>query len=166
MDMNTHIGSPAFKNVYRCECFDSAGNLKWVEERENLVTNAGLDDVLDKYFKGSAYTASHFVGLKEAGAIAAGDTLASHVGWLENTAYTGNRQALTLGAVSGQSVDNSASQASFTFTGAATIAGVFIATVASGTVGVLYGAVDFGASRSVALNDVLNVTCTLTQASA
>jgi len=160
------IDGIAFHNTYRVECFDAQGNLKWVEETHNLVVNAGLNDVLDKYFKGSTYTAAWYVGLKGTGTIAAGDTLASHAGWTEITAYTGDRKALTLGSVSGQSVDNSASKAVFAINGSATVYGAFLATVATGTSGTLYGAADFSGSRAVENGDTLNVTVTLTAASA
>lgn len=155
-----------FRNTYKFECFDKHGNLKWVEEVRNLVTNEGLNDLLNKYLKGSTYTAAWYVGLKGTGTIAAGDTLASHAGWSEITDYSGNRQALTLGTVSSQSVDNSASKAVFTFTGSASVYGGFVASASTGTSGTLYGAADFGTSRSVVASDVLNVTVTLTAASA
>lgn len=158
-----------FKNVYKVECFDKHGNLKWFEETPNTVVNVGLDDVLDKYLKGSTYTAAFYVGLKGTGSIAAGDTMASHAGWSEITAYTESvRQTLTLGTVSSQSVDNSASKATFSINGTATVAGAFIVTDSTkgGTSGTLYGAADFSASRNVENGDTLNVTCTLTAASA
>lgn len=154
----------AMTSVYRFECFGADGELKWVEEVENLVVNAGLNDLLDKYFKGSSYTAAFYVGLKGTGTIAAADTLASHSGWTESSAYTGNRKALTLGSVASQSVNNSGSPASFAINGTATIAGAFVCTAATGTSGVLYGAADFGSSRSVIDGDTINVTVTLTAA--
>lgn len=157
---------PIMTSVYRFECFDRDGNLKWVEEVKNLVTNEGLNDLLSKYFKGSTYTAAFYVGLKGAGTIAAGDTLASHAGWTEVTDYSGNRKALTLGSVASQSVDNSASKASFAINATVTAAGGFIATVDTGTSGVLYGAANFGTSRDLINGDTLNVQATLTAASA
>ncbi len=162
------IGGPAMRSLYRVECLDAEGRIKWVEEVENLVVNAGLDDLLDKYFKGSSYSAGFFVGLKNTGTVAAADTMASHGGWTENTTYSnGTRPALTLGSVSGQSVDNAAAKASFTINGSTTIFGAFVATNSTkgGTTGTLYGAADFAASRAVINGDTLNVTVTLTAAS-
>ena len=164
--MDTLSNRVVVKNTYLFECFDKDGNLKWREEVPNLVTNAGLNDLLDKYLKGSSYTAAFYVGLKGSGSAAAANTLASHSGWSEITAYSGNRKALTLGSVSSQSVDNSASKASFAINGSATVAGAFVATASSGTSGTLYGVADFGASRSVENGDTLNVTVTLTAATA
>lgn len=134
---------PAPFAVYDFECFGPDGKIKWRERTRNLVTNAGKDDLLDKYFKGSSYTAAWYLGLKGTGSVAAGDTLASHAGWSEVTPYTGNRKTLSFGSVSGQTLVTSA--ASFAITGTATVAGGFIASVNSGTSGLLYSASDFSA---------------------
>lgn len=155
------------RNFYKVECFDSKGKLKWVEEVENIIVNEGLDEILDKFYKGSSYTAAHYVGLTDGTpTIAAGDTMSSHAGWAEVVAYSeSNRQTLTLGAVSSQSVDNSASKASYSINGTATIGGLFLTTnnTKSGTTGILIGAVAFtGGDKSVANGDTLNVTVTLT----
>lgn len=154
-------------NYYHFECF-RAGKKIWEEHVKNLIVTEGLNDILTKYFKGSAYTAAWYVGLVDnAGwtAFAAGDTLAVNAGWDEFTTYSGTRKALTLGTPSGGSVDNSASKASFTITTGGTIKGAFICTVTSGTSGILYGEGAFTATRTVAIDDVLNVTITLTSAS-
>lgn len=157
-------------NVWTFECRAPDGGLRWLERVPNLVTNEGLDDVLGKYLKGSGYTAAWYVGLKGSGAAAAGDTLASHAGWSEISDYAygspSTRPPLTLGSVSSQSVDNSASPASFAINGTATVAGGFIASVNTGTSGVLYAVADFSSSRDVENGDTLNVTATLTAASA
>lgn len=160
------IGTVTPSTLYEVVCYGADGQEKWRECVPNLVVNVGLDDLLDKYFKGSTYTAAWHVGLKGAGTIAAGDTMASHAGWAEITAYTGDRKSLVLGTVASQSVSNSASPASFAINGTATVAGAFICVGATGTAGVLYGAADFGTSRSVIDGDTLNVTATLTTASA
>lgn len=155
-------------SLYRFECFDRAGRLKWVEEVRNLVVNVGLNELLDKTFKGSGYTAAWYVGLVDNAsfsAIAAGDTMGSHAGWLESTAYSdGTRKALTLGTVASGSVDNSASKAAFAINGTATIRGAFVTTNSTkgGTTGTLYGAAAFAANRAVENGDTLNVTVTLT----
>jgi hypothetical protein len=164
--MTYEIGTVKASTLYSVRCFDANGVEKWHEEVPNLVVNVGLNDILDKYFKGSTYTAAWHVGLKGAGTIAAGDTLASHAGWTEITAYSGDRKALTLGSVASQSVNNSASKASFAITGTATVAGAFICVGATGTGGILYGAADFSVSRSVINGDTLEVTVTLTMAAA
>src|SRR4051812_43746670 len=70
-----------FKNKYTFECFDAFGNLKWSETVYNTVMTAGINDLLTQYFKGSAYTATFYVGLVDNAsfsAYAAADTMASH----------------------------------------------------------------------------------------
>lgn len=163
--LKSHIGDLLAKNTYRIRCHRN-GKLIWEEKINNLVVDEGLNDVLSQYFKGSSYTAAHYMGLKGAGAIAAANTLASHAAWAEITAYSGDRKAITLGAVASQSVDNTASPCQFTFTGSAAVDGIFVATVATGTSGVLFGAADFAATRNVIANDVLSIDATFTQASA
>lgn len=154
-------------NYYHFECFRK-GKLLWEEHIKNIIVTAGLNDILDKYFKGSTYTAAWYVGLVDnAGwtAFAAADTLASHAGWTEFTTYSATRKALTLGTPAAGSVDNSASKASFTITTGGTLKGAFVCSVTSGTSGTLYGEGAFTATRTVAIDDVLNVTITLTSAS-
>lgn len=144
---------------YDCECYDAEGNLKWRDGFDNLVTTVGKNDLIDKYFKGSAYTAAWYLGLKGTGTAAAGDTASSHAGWSEVSPYSGNRPAIAFGTTSAGS--NTATANSFTVNASATVAGAFIQSVASGTSGILYSAGDFAASRTVASGDTLNVTVTV-----
>ena len=159
------------KSTYLFEAFDKDGNLKWREEQDNIVVNTGLDDILDTYFKGSGYTAAWYVGLiNTTPTPLAGDTLASKA-WAEVTAYSeGTRPALTLGAVASQSVDNSASKASYSINANSTvIGGAFLAksSTKGETASLLYSAVAFtAADKSLDNGDTLNVTVTLTAASA
>lgn len=164
------LGGNVFSNIYNIECFDSDGNLKWIDEVHNTVVNVGLNDVLNKYFKGSAYTAAHYVGLTDGTpTVAAADTMASHAGWAEVTAYSeGVRQTLTLGTVASQSVDNSAAKAVFSINGTVTVGGIFIALspTKGETASILYGGGAFtGGDKAVGSGDTLNVTVTLTAAS-
>lgn len=161
-----HVEAPHFK--FEFECYGPDGKLKWRDGFRNTVLTAGKNDLLTNYFKGSAYTAAFFVGLVDNAsfsAISAADTMASHAGWVEAVPYSNStRPALTLGTPSAGSVDNSASKASYTINATATINGAFVATnsTKSGTSGVGYSAGSFGATRSVASGDTLNVQVTLT----
>ena len=161
------------RNVWDVVCYDSEGQEKWREVNRNLVVTAGLNDVLTQYFKGSSYTAAWYVGLKGAGSVAAGDTMSSHSGWSElphTTAYSQVvRQTLTLGTPSSGSVDNTSNKATYSINATNTVAGAFLANnnaSSSATAGTLYGAVDFASARSVVSGDTLEVTVTLTAASA
>lgn len=151
------IDAPFFR--YQVECLDANGQVKWTEDITNLVTTEGKTFLIDKIFKGSAYTAAWYLGLKGTGTAAAGDTLASHAGWAEVTPYSGNRPAITFGTTSGGS--NTATAVSYAITGTQTIAGAFVSSVNTGTAGTLYSAGDFAASRSVLSGDTLNVTLTV-----
>jgi uncharacterized Zn-binding protein involved in type VI secretion len=147
------------------------GKVIWVDEFDNLVTIVGLNDSLDKHFKASAYTSAWFVGLASATpTFAAGDNMTTHGGWTEVPNYTeANRPALTLGTIITGSVDNSANKAVFTITGTVTVGGAFIVNAGTKyyTSGTLYGGGAFtGGNRALLANDVLNVTATLTAASA
>jgi hypothetical protein len=153
---------------YDVECRDAEGRLKWKERKHNLVVDAGLNDSLTQHFKGSAYTAAWYVGITTASnTFAAGDTMVSHVGWVESAVYSnGTRPALTLGAVAAKSVDNSASKAVFNINASGTVGGAFIVTnnTISGSTGTIYGGAAFAANRTVASGDTITVTVTLTAA--
>jgi hypothetical protein len=151
--------------VFTITCYDKDGNLKWEDKAKNLVVNVGLQDMNTKYFKGSTYTAAWYLGLVTGpgpSTFVAGDTLASHAGWTEFTNYSGNRKAVTFGTATTADpsvIDNNASQASFSITGTATVAGAFLASVDTGTSGVLFSEADFETpgDRSVVSGDTLNV---------
>ncbi len=146
------------------------GGRKWHEAFENIVVNQGLDDLLDVTLSGAAQDTTWFVGLTDGTpTVAAGDTLASHAGWVEVTAYDEtNRVAFVDGGVSSQSMDNSASPAQFTIdTNSTTVGGGFLAGVNTGTSGRLYAAGAFTAGdKSLDDNDTLDVTATFTTAAA
>lgn len=155
--------------VFTITCYDKDGNLKWEDSAKNLVVNQGLKDMNDKYFSGSGYTAAWYLGLitgpSSGTSFVAGDTLAIHGGWTEDTNYSGNRKAVTFGAATTADpsvISNSASPAQFTMNGTTTIAGAFLTTVASGTSGILFSEADFQSpgDRAVVSGDVLNVTYT------
>ena len=157
--------------VFTVQCFDSEGNLKWSEENHNLVVNVGLKDMNDKYFTGSAYTAAWYIGLYGAAASndpAAGDTMASHAGWTEVTAYSqATRPAATFAAATTADpsvITNSASVAVFSINGTTTVGGAFLTSnnTKGGTTGILFSASDFAApgDRSVVSGDVINCTYT------
>lgn len=157
--------------VFKVECFDKEGKLKWTAESKNLVVNVGLQDMNTQYFKGSSYTAAWYIGLYGAAASnnpAAGDTMSSHAGWTENTTYSNaTRPAATFGTATTADpsvIDNSASPASFNINGTTTIGGAFLTSNSTkgGTTGILFSAADFQSpgDRSVVSGDTLNVTYT------
>ncbi len=157
--------------VFTVQCFDQDGNLKWQAEKHNLVVNVGLKDMNDKYFTGSGYTAAWYIGLYGSGSTnnpAAGDTMASHAGWTEVTAYSqATRPAATFAAASTADpsvITNSASPATFSINGMTTVGGAFLTSdnTKGGTSGILFSASDFQSpgDRSVVNGDTLTVTYT------
>lgn len=156
--------------VFTVVCHDADGNFKWEESTHNLVVNQGLQDMNNKYFKGSSYTAAWYLGLitgpGSGTTYAAADTLASHSGWTEFTNYSGNRKAVTFGTPTTADpsvVDNSASPSQFTITSSGgVVAGAFLCSVASGTSGTLFSEADFQSpgDRTVVSGDTLTVTYT------
>lgn len=156
--------------VFRAECYDKDGNLKWVVESHNLVVNEGLQDMNTKYFTGSSYSAAWYLGLitgpGSTTTYNANDTLTSHGGWTEFTNYSGARKAVTFGTATTADpsvISNSASPSQFSITGAGgVVAGAFLTTVSSGTSGILFSEADFQSpgDRTVVSGDTLNVTYT------
>ena len=157
--------------VYYVECHDKDGNLKWTAESKNLVVNAGL-----AYMAGSALTSvtqitTWYLGLYGAGASntpAAADTMASHAGWTEVTAYSqATRPACNFGTPTTADppvATNSASAATFSTNATTTVGGAFLTSdnTKGGTSGTLFSASDFASpgDRAVVSGDVINVTYT------
>ena len=155
--------------VYTVTCVGTDGVEKWSDTFHNLVVNQGITNMNSVYFASGSQTTTWYLGLVtgpgSGTTFAAGDTLASHAGWTENTDYTpSGRKAVTFGAATSANpsvISNSAAPTSFSMNGTATIAGAFLASVSSGTSGILFSAGDFtGGDKSVASGDTLNVTYT------
>jgi hypothetical protein len=153
-------------NRYQVECYDPSGLLVWREVIDNLIPTTGLNKLLDATLKSGSGAPVWHIGLKAAGAVAPGDTMASHGGWVELTSYSeATRPVCTLGTISAGSVDNAASLATFSVTGSMTVAGCFMTnnSTKGGTTGDLYGVGDFSSARSVLSGDTLRiqVTCSV-----
>jgi hypothetical protein len=157
--------------TFSAVCRDAQGNIKWTAEKHNLVVNVGLKDMNDKYFSGSGYTATWYLGLYGAAASndpAAGDTAASHAGWTEITPYSNaTRPTATFAAASTADpsvITNSASPAVYNVDATATVGGAFLISddTKGGTTGVLFSAADFDApgDRNVSSGDTITVTYT------
>ena len=172
-------GSPITETIgiqghYDVVCIGEDGQIKWTDVIENLVVTVGKNDLLDKYFAGSAYTAAWYMGLVDNAsftAYAATDTLASHTGWLENLGYTisgSSTNRATFGWSGAASAGSKvASVAAFTINATSTILGALMCTTqarnttSNGGAGILYSAGTFtGGARAVISGDTLNVTYT------
>jgi hypothetical protein len=170
------MGGAAPKFRYDFECRDKDGNLKWTDSFENLVTTQGKNDLLDKYFAGSAYTAAWYLGLISSVSYttgpAVGDTAANmntSNAWREAQGATnlpdyvaGTRPAISFGTAASGGSKTAAAAVSFTFSSGGTVKGAFIGSTNTkgATTGILYSAGTF-TDKVVATNDVLNVTVTV-----
>lgn len=159
------IEAVGLDNYWTVECLDRHGRRKWRVDYTNLIPTAGLNKLLDATFVSGLSSPLWYVGLSGATTTPAlADTMSSHAGWTEVTAYSAAaRQQWIAGSVSGGSVDNSASKASFTITGSDTVGGAFLvdSSTKGGTTGTLYGIGAFS-DQNVVATDVINVTVTLT----
>src|SRR5215471_5956930 len=157
---------------YEIECIDADGILKWREIIDNVVQTVGKNLALDTFLAGSAYTVTGpYLGLISSTsytAVAAGDTMASHAGWLEAgganaPTYSGNRKTAAWAAASAGSKALSAAL-SFAITSSGTVKGAFL-TYGSGasatkdnTGGILWSAGTFSTGdKAVNNGDTLNV---------
>lgn len=163
-------GGIMVKGVWDVVCTGPDGEVKWEERNlKNLVVTEGLDYLIDVGLCNSvtdSQVTTWYIGLKDTGSPAAGWTLAAGPTDI-TSAVTGsaNRVAwVANGAPSSGSVSNSSSTADFSCTATDTVFGVFLASVQTGTAGLLYSAVDFAASRDVNNGDTLSVTYTFSAA--
>lgn len=119
------IGGPI-----RVVCEAPDGTIKWVSEGHNAWTNAGLTHLLNIVLRAGTQVATWYMGLVDNAGFtqfAAADTMASHAGWAESSAYSESvRQTWTPAAPSSNTVVNS-SEVVFTCNTASTvIRGIFI----------------------------------------
>jgi hypothetical protein len=156
---------------YEVECIGADGKLKWREVIENVVATVGKNLALDTFLAGSAYTVTGpYMGLISStsySAVAAGDTMASHAGWLEAggtnaPTYSGNRKtAVWSTAASGSKALSAA--LSFAITSTGTVKGAFLCfgsgalNTKDNTAGTLWSAGTFTTGDKAVVNgDTLN----------
>lgn len=131
---------------------------------ENTTINEGLIAALNIMFAGTSVISNWYCAVAQNNYTpVATDTASSIVGnFGEFTGYSGGaRPNFTPTAASGSpTISNSASKATFNFTGSATLTGAFLissATPGSNT-GTLYSAALFGANKPVANTDQITLT--------
>lgn len=135
------------------------------EEVKNLVTNQGLNHILNTVFNGTAPVTTWYVGLFEGNYTPLATDTATNfpVSATECIAYDeAGRVEYNEAASTAQSITNSANKAAFTINATKTVFGGFLASVAtkSSTAGTLMAAAKFGTSRSVNAGDQLLITYT------
>lgn len=156
---------------WQIRAYDPSGNLIAEDEISNLVVNEGLNEQLSATLAGGTQK-SWYVGLTDGSpTVDATDTMSSHSGWSEVTAYDeASRPSWTPGTVTSQSVDNSGSKAIFTISSdGTTMGGAFLASddTVGGTSGVLYSVGAFsGGDVTLPAESTLEVTATFTATAA
>lgn len=136
------------------------------EEVHNLITTEGIHFVLDQAFRNQAGASAWYLGLVDNASFLAfnnADTMASHAGWIEVTAYDeATRPTWTTIAASGRAITNT-SVAVFTINATKTVHGFFLASNSTkgGTTGKLWAAGSLTANRSVVDDDVISLVYTI-----
>lgn len=152
-------------------CRRPDGSVRWTEEYDNLVTNEGLDYLLDVGLSGGSQNANWYVGLLAASPTPLAAWTKTEVGAADFVAYTeATLPAWTDAGVSGQSATNAASKASFVINAdSSSIGGAYLASAntkaVEGGAAIIYSAGAFtGGNKSADSGDTLEVTATFTAA--
>ena len=134
---------------------------------KNDITTEGKNHLLDVVYDGETANTHWYIGLIDNASFAAllaTDTLASHTGWTElipGTAYTGNRQEwVKLAASAGSMVTDT--DATFPMLQTKTAYGILVASVATGTSGVLMATGAFDATIALQNGDSFKISYTIT----
>lgn len=151
------------KGVFTVEHFNKDGKKIGEYKFPNGVTNLGKNKLLDVMFNSVTPITTWFIGVVDNAsfsAFSAADTMASHAGWVESTAYTeSTRVAWGQGSASSQTVTN-ASPATFDINATGTMNGIFISSDSTkgGTAGLLWTTGSFASTVPVSNGDQLKVT--------
>jgi hypothetical protein len=170
------VGKPIITSVWDTVCTDKFGNLKWCDHSHNVVTNQGLQKLLDVMFLSGTQILNDdwYVLVTEHTHVnvLATSTYAVPV-FTECVEYTGNRK-LYVGVRTGQEISNVTSKAVFVMgasgtkdlRGGALVGGGSAAATVGDTAGggTLYCSVDFAALYPVVPGDYVSIVITLTAA--
>ena len=160
----------ALKSTWEWECWRD-GKLLWTDKNTNIVTNEGLNAVLNIMFHGSTQISTWYIAIFENNYTPLATNTYASPGYTECTAYDeATRPEFVEAAASGQSITNSASRATFTMNATKTIYGGSL--VGGGTGpntkgdtaggGTLFCSSQFSSgSKAVIATDVLKVTVTI-----
>jgi hypothetical protein len=146
---------------------DCDDKLKAIYEFPNGIVDEGMNHILDTQFHGTSQVATWYIGLVDNSgfsAFADADTLASHAGWSESTAYTeSNRVTWAEDAASSRSISNSTT-ADFSINATGNLKGIFVSSnnvKSTGNTGTLWSTAAFSSVVATANGDTLKVTYTV-----
>jgi hypothetical protein len=132
----------------------------------NGIVDVGLNHILETEFHSGTQVTTWYIGLVDnAGfsAFANADTMSSHAGWAESSAYTeANRPTWTAGAAASRQITN-ATTVDFSINATVTVKGLFITSnnTKGGSTGTLWSTAAFGSTVALNNGDTLKVTYTL-----
>jgi hypothetical protein len=155
------------KGRFVVEHRDRDGELKGTYEFPNGIVDEGLNHILDTQFHATAQITTWYIGLVDNSgwtAFADADTLSSHAGWSESTAYTeANRVTWAEDAASSRSISNSTT-ADFSINATGNLKGIFVSSnnvKSTGNTGTLWSTAAFSSVVATANGDTLKVTYTV-----
>ena len=164
-------GKLSLGGVFKLECFSKkTGEKKWETETPNIVTNEGLDHVLNVYLHAATQITTWYLAIFEDDhTCAAGDTYAVP-GYTESSSYDeATRPAYVEAASTARSTTNSASKGTFTISATKTIYGAALVSssvkddVAAASA-VLFASGSFTTAKACTDDDVLELTYTISSA--
>lgn len=156
-------------SIWGFECF-RGGKLVWSERIHNVVTDEGIDSVLDVYFHAATQITQWYVTVFEDNYTPLVTNTYLAPGFTETTAYSeGTRPTFDEAAAASKSITNTASKATFTFSedktiyGGALVGGGSAPSTKGNTAGggTLFCSAKFASAKPVVTNDVLKVTVTI-----
>lgn len=157
-----------YRGVFDVTCVGSDGKIKWKTRAENGVTDAGLVDILEQFFRTGTDRQPWYIGLVGTtgytSGFVAGDTSGSHGGWVEDQTYSNSTRVAWGPVAAAAGAISNTTPAAFLINGTATIKGMFLSTLSTkgGTTGILWATALFsGGDQSVVNGDTLNVTYTV-----
>lgn len=157
----------ALKGRFQIEHFDKDGNLKATYRVPNGIVDVGLNKILEDMFRGGTQSSTWYIGLVDNSgfsAFANSDTMASHPGWSESTAYTeANRPQWVTSTATSRSITNPTT-ADFSINASVTLKGIFIVdnSTKGGTAGTLWSTASFASNVSATNGDTLKITYSVT----
>jgi len=157
-----HLDAHRIKKALGCN--DSVIEPLMEFDFNNGITDVGIHYVLDTSFRGTTAISTWYAGLiNNSGytGVAAADTMASHSGWAEATAYDESvRQTLSFAAAASRAISDSVS---FTMNASITIQGLFVTSdnTKSGTSGTLFSTALFTTPPVLVSGNVLTANYSL-----
>lgn len=145
---------------------NKAGKLIGVYRVPNGIVDVGMNHILDTEFVAGSQSSTWYIGLVDNSGFTGfsdSDTMSSHSGWSESTAYSqATRPQWTVGSASSRQVTN-ASTVDFSINASATLKGIFVVdnNTKSGTSGTLWATAAFSSTVSVSSGDTLKITYTV-----